>query len=399
MHSLDKSRKLHPLIQKGVEVLHCDVCNFTGRKGADYMRHMSTKKHARMTMCNSEGNLGDYTRIIYCEACNYRCNNDTEYGVHVLSDIHVNRPNLSRPVYAKIFYCDTCDIICKVRADYIRHINTAKHTNHAKHANNVIDVATICTHSSDVNSSHSDHHVHGLTPGDNLHITNSEFTHCIQTILAAQSDAHMSQITTILGSQSEAQAAQAEQMRLLVEAISLKGPQTIMNNTTTNNQFNLNVFLNEDCKNAYTLKEVMESIVCTVDDLDRMCKDGYIATVIRKILESMQEMTITERPIHCTDLHRNTVCIKDETGWVKGEAASIQFNNSVFFVGKRLNVAVGDWRLAYPDHHKGTESRRKQYHHLVNEVLKSLDHKLEARIAGIVCRSIVLDRKTAMTAL
>jgi len=196
--------------------------------------------------------------------------------------------------------------------------------------------------------------------------------------------------------QAEQNAAHAEQTRLLIEAISLKGPQCITNNNNTtnnNNQFNLNVFLNEDCKDAYTLKEVINSIECTVMDLDRMDTDGYAATITRKILESMQNMSITERPIHCTDSRRNTVCVKDETGWEKNEKAMKLFVDSVFRVGRKLGSIVNDWKVAYPDHFRGTVSRREQYHRLVMDILKVSDLEIEARIASKVCKGIVLDRK------
>jgi hypothetical protein len=194
-------------------------------------------------------------------------------------------------------------------------------------------------------------------------------------------------------------AAAEEQTRLLVEAISLKGPQCITNNnnnTTNNNQFNLNVFLNEDCKDAFTLKEVMASIECTVSDLDRMDNDGYAATITRKILESMQHMSITERPIHCTDARRNTVCVKDETGWEKNEKAMKLLVNSVYFVGRKMSSVVDDWKLVYPDHFRGTASRREQYHRLITNTLKAHDGEEEARIASKICKGVVLDRKAVM---
>jgi hypothetical protein len=198
----------------------------------------------------------------------------------------------------------------------------------------------------------------------------------------------------------EQNAAHAEQTRLLIEAISLKGPQCITNNnnnnTTNNNQFNLNVFLNEDCKDAFTLKEVMASIECTVTDLDRMDKDGYAATITRKILESMQNMSITERPIHCTDSKRNTVCVKDESGWEKNEKAMKLLVDSVYRVGCKLGRIVDDWRVAYPDHFRGTVTRREQYHRLITDIIKVGDLDIEARIASKVCKGVVLDRKTAM---
>ena len=225
---------------------------------------------------------------------------------------------------------------------------------------------------------------------------------CFQAMMAAQTEAATAAQTAAAvrdemrdAAQTVRDEAQAEQTRLLIEAISLKGPQCITNNNTTNNnnQFNLNVFLNEDCKDAYTLKEVIESIVCTVEDLDRLIVEGYAATVIRKILESMQDMAITERPIHCTDLRRNIVCVKNATGWEKGEAALKMLNNTLYFVGKKLGNVVPEWRETYPDHFRGTDLRRNQYHKLIVEVMKVDDVKLEDRNVGVVCKNIVLDRK------
>jgi hypothetical protein len=200
-------------------------------------------------------------------------------------------------------------------------------------------------------------------------------------------------IAMFLEAQAVRDAAAAEQTRLLIETISLNGPQCITNNTTNNNQFNLNVFLNEDCKDAFTLKEVMETIECTVADLDRMDTDGYAATITRKILESMQHMSITERPIHCTDARRNTVCVKDETGWEKNEKAMKLLADSVYRMGNKLNRVVGDWRKAYPDHFRGSDSLREQYHRLIMDMTKVLDRDVEARITSKVCKGVVLDRK------
>jgi len=196
-----------------------------------------------------------------------------------------------------------------------------------------------------------------------------------------------------------AQAAQAEQTRLLIEAISLNGMQCITtnNNTTNNNnnQFNLNVFLNEDCKDAYTLKEVAESIECTVSDLDRMDKDGYAATITRKILESIENMSITERPIHCTDARRNAVCVKEETGWEKNETALKSLNSTIFLIGNKIHGMMDDWRAKYPEHRCGSESHRKQYHRLVMEVIKVSDRVTESQIVSKVCNGVILDRKRA----
>jgi hypothetical protein len=218
----------------------------------------------------------------------------------------------------------------------------------------------------------------------------------VEEQLAKMGDPNIAMFLEAQAAREEARAAaHAEQTRLLIETISLNGPQCITNNNTTNNntQFNLTVFLNEDCKDAFTLKEVMETIECTVADLDRMDTDGYAATITRKILESMQHMSITERPIHCTDARRNTVCVKDETGWEKNEKAMKLLADSVYRMGNKLNRVVGAWRTAYPDHFRGSDSLREQYHRLIMDMTKVLDRDVEARITSKVCKGVVLDRK------
>jgi hypothetical protein len=109
----------------------------------------------------------------------------------------------------------------------------------------------------------------------------------------------------------------------------------------------------------------------------------------------MQHMSITERPIHCTDARRNTVVVKNETGWERNEAAMKRLVDTVYRVGRKLGGIVDEWKLVYPEHFHGTVSRREQYHRLITDILKVSDHEVEARIASKLCKGIILDRKTA----
>ena len=353
-----------------------------------------------------------------CETCDFKCSNNRDYARHLMTAKHARADNglqnglqnqtkktsLGEDKNTTNTYECMCGVVYNHRQSLFKHQKKSKCTNPKKNPN--IDILSEKVNRVLPQSQTSS------TPDPN----DSGMAAIIQEMVAIQVQEHIEKmgeqnLHSLFKVQSERDnmrdavqikrdavrdAAAAEQMRLLIEAISLKGTQCITNNNTTNNtQFNLNVFLNEDCKNAFTFKEVMESIVCTVEDLDRLIVDGYAATVIRKILESMQDMAITERPIHCTDLRRNTVCVKNATGWEKGETALKMLNNSLYFVGKKLSNVVPEWRETYPDHFRGTDSRRNQYHTLIVEVLKVDDVKLEDRNVGIICKSLVLDRKTA----
>jgi len=324
------------------------------------------------------------------------------------------------PKNADKYVCEKCDFKCSKQSEYNRHLMTAKHkmmtnddNNDDKNAKNAAAYMCVCGKSYKHRQGLSLHKkkCDQKTPEN---AENAEKVNRVlpisQTFLYEPDDNDMqNNMQEVMFNFMQAQADRddkrfelhaaqaAEQTRLFVDAISLNGPQCITNNNnTTNNQFNLNVFLNEDCKDAYTLKEVMDSIECTVTDLDRMDTDGYAATITRKILESMQNMSITERPIHCTDSRRNTVCVKDESGWEKNEKAMKMLAGSVFLVGRKLGRMIDDWRVAYPDHFRGTVSRREQYHKLIMDIMKVNDLDIEARIASKVCKGIVLDRNAVM---
>jgi hypothetical protein len=370
-----------------------------------------------------------------CEVCDFKCMRNAEYVRHISTRKHEIRTGVSlqKPPTKSLYICDICDVTCSSQCVYNRHISTTRHIFRTENMENTKsnDGKYICKCGNSYASRSALWYHKKRCPNNNNIVTSekvnrvlpisqtftTEHDHVdmadtiqamvnakVEEQLAKMGDPNIAMFLEAQAAREEAReeaaaareeardAAAAEQTRLLIETISLNGPQCITNNTTNNNQFNLNVFLNEDCKDAFTLKEVMETIECTVADLDRMDTDGYAATITRKILESMQHMSITERPIHCTDARRNTVCVKDETGWEKNEKAMKLLVDSVYRVGCKLGRMVDDWRVAYPDHFRGTVSRREQYHRLVMDILKVSDLDVEGRIASKVCKGIVLDR-------
>jgi hypothetical protein len=91
----------------------------------------------------------------------------------------------------------------------------------------------------------------------------------------------------------------------------------IENHNSHNRSFNINLFLNEECKNAVTLAEFVKKIVINDDDLF-FAKDNGLAEAITNVFErELQNYDLTTRPVHCTDVKRETMHIKADDGWVK----------------------------------------------------------------------------------
>ena len=89
------------------------------------------------------------------------------------------------------------------------------------------------------------------------------------------------------------------------------------NNTTNNNQFNLQVFLNEDCKDALNFSEFLAQIQVSFEDLENQAENGYIKGISKLFIESLQELGQNKRPIHCSDKKRKTIYIKEDNEWDK----------------------------------------------------------------------------------
>jgi len=89
------------------------------------------------------------------------------------------------------------------------------------------------------------------------------------------------------------------------------------NTTTNNNQFNLNVFLNEDCKDAINFSEFIENIKVSFEDLEHQAQVGYVNGVSKLFIENLRELGTHKRPIHCTDKKRKTIYIKNNNEWDK----------------------------------------------------------------------------------
>ena len=77
------------------------------------------------------------------------------------------------------------------------------------------------------------------------------------------------------------------------------------------------MFLNEDCKNALNIKDFVNSLQLSIKDLTDTGKLGYVDGISRIFVNALNDMDVTERPIHCTDLKRETVYIKDADKWEK----------------------------------------------------------------------------------
>ena len=138
-----------------------------------------------------------------------------------------------------------------------------------------------------------------------------------------------------------------------------------INPITNNTQYNINVnlFLNENCKNAQTLKGFIDSINLSLKDLDYTTKNGYVEGISNILKKQLGDLSPTERPIHSTDEKRSKFMVKNEEGWVKDDGT--QINKVVTQTKFKLVDSLTDWEKANPNYNNNPEK--------LNSWQKSLD--------------------------
>jgi hypothetical protein len=121
------------------------------------------------------------------------------------------------------------------------------------------------------------------------------------------------------------------------------------NHTTHNNSFNLNVFLNEQCKDALNLMDFVNSLQLKLTDFEATGRLGYVEGISKIIVNGLKQMDVHKRPIHCTDVKRETMYVKDQDVWEKENEDKSRLTKAVKLVADKNFQQMQEWQKEYPD--------------------------------------------------
>ena len=182
-----------------------------------------------------------------------------------------------------------------------------------------------------------------LTQNQELMMSNKEFKELI-----------IEQQQTMIDQQQENQKLQSQ----LIEAV--KEGKTINTNCNNNNKFNLNFFLNEQCKNAMNIADFVNNMVLTVDDLKNTGSLGYIDGITKIFTDKLKAIDTYDRPMHCTDLKRETLYIKQNNEWDKDTDKEKMKIAIECVANKNLNN-LGTWKEENPGHEVMDSKEDKEF--------------------------------------
>ena len=158
------------------------------------------------------------------------------------------------------------------------------------------------------------------------------------------------------------------------------------NNTQNNNQkFNINVFLNEDCKNAINISDFIKSIKITFEQLDFTNKNGLADGLSKSIIENMNKLSIYQRPMHCTDIKRETLYIKDEDSWSKDKSKE-KIKGAIKKASSKNFNALMDWKMSNPDY-MNSEDKTDYFTKTISTIGKPTS-TIDDKVIKLLCKEI-----------
>lgn len=315
-------------------IFRCEICDYTTLNKKDITKHFSTNKHVLRTRSNE---VVPKNSPHLCAGCNKEYKAKSSLWYHMKKCSLINQTLLQETI-------DTLD-----NAEQDPHDESSEYTTDANQLTN---------------------------PDDNQQSSNiSE---------------HLVLITELL--------KQNQELQKQILEISKEGRSFISNTTNNNNSkhFNLNVFLNENCKDAINLMDFVESMQVQLDEFEATGRLGYVEGISKIIINRLKTMEVQKRPIHCTDFKRETMYIKDHDIWEKEDNDKPKLSRAVKLIADKNLKQLNEWQRVYPE---SVVNNTKDNEYFVNMMLSILggrtpeeDKKNNDKILRNIAREVVIDK-------
>ena len=285
------------------------------------------------------------------------------------------------PKNPKIFSCVVCDFISSNKKDYGRHLSTLKHKNRQKDTNDTKKPqqkpqtcyeCVICNKSYKYSSGLYRHKKRCISD-ENIHINSNEI---LNNQLALSKELIMNVVKE-----------QQNQIKELTDTIKELIPRVGNNITTTNQKFNIQVFLNEKCKDAISMSDFIKSIEVSLQQLDYTKHNGLVNGLSNVIIENINKLGFYQRPIYCTDIKRESLYIKEANSWEK-DINKEKIKRAIKDVSTKQFFALSKWTKENPDF-QNNENKQDYYTHTLVAKANNKENN-EDKIIKKLCTSIYI---------
>jgi hypothetical protein len=305
--------------------------------------------------------------VYTCKLCNFECTKKYNYKSHLSTMKHINAYNACYEKYACIY----CDKRYKARNGLWYHLKKCElnpNKQQKTQVNNEED------------------------PEIEESIELKEENSVINISDISENIANTEMLVELIKQNKELQQTLVNQSQTIIELSKKVGNHTTIHNKT----FNLNVFLNETCKDAINLRDFVDQIKLTIDDLEETGKLGYAEGLSKVFIKNLNELQISERPIHCSDLKRETIFIKDSDKWEKEDEQKTKLKHAIKTIAHKNIMKIHDWQNLYPKFNDPESNQSDKYLKIVlNSMSGSTKEEADKNYCKIVkniAKSVIIDR-------
>ena len=293
------------------------------------------------------------------------------------------------------YLCEKCNYVTSSKKDYNKHLSTAKH----KILTNTDEIGIKSQfHCCDCGKEYK--HRQSLWAHKKVCVLNeptADNTMIHQPITSMDSRL----VVELLKQNKEFKELIIDQNKQIIDLAKNSGNTTnnniTTNNTTNNNRFNLNVFLNETCKDAMNLNDFIQSIELNIDDFINTGEVGYVKGISSIMVDRIKDMEPHVRPIHCTDLKREIVYVKDSNKWAKEDENKTHIRKAVRIVADKNQAQVHPWIEQNPNYEILDTPECDKYFEYTKASLggygREEDRKFENKIINNILKETVINKK------
>jgi hypothetical protein len=282
----------------------------------------------------------------------------------------------------KKYSCEICYYKCSTIKDLNKHFKTIKHTNNTKipHENPTQCISKkhhcICGKKYAYQqglSLHKKKCSQCITPP--IYATNEQKQQLFTDEMVMELIKQNKELQTLLLEQQKMVMDQSTKICSLIQTPTNNNTMTNSNNNSNNNNtnnsnntFNLQVFLNETCKNAMNLTDFVKSLNVTIADLEETGRLGFSDGITKIIVKGLKDLDVTERPIHCTDVKRETIYVKEEDIWQKDDNHD-KLTKAIRQVSYKNTKNIMEWQRLNPEYNDSNSKQSSRFNKLLLNVM------------------------------
>jgi hypothetical protein len=302
------------------------------------------------------------------------------------------------PKSSENFYCELCDYSTSRKSQYDRHLSTDKHKNRENDSKMVGNDSDLVAKSSKC---------YECLCGNKYKYDSGYYRHKKKCNKYLNQENNMSEAEVALNYQEKLDhltnvvlnvVNQNNELTKKIVELSSKTTMTNCNNTNNshNKTFNLQIFLNEECKDALNIKDFVESIQVQISDLENTGKIGYVEGISKIFINNLEQLNTHERPIHCSDSKREILYIKNDNQWNKDDEHKTHLTKAIKQIANKNIKQISEWQKLNPEYNDPESKQNDKYMKIVlNSMSGSTPEEQKSNINKIiknVAKEVVIEK-------